>query len=835
MRYFLSFIFSLLSLLVFSNNVNYGLFMRSYPASTTLWSELEIENGEPFRLNRQFSIAFDVLVREECPFGYIFRAITDKGDHIDLFLSVGDNDERFPSLRVQDSVYTLSEEFERNKWLSSKIEINTSEQSISFSFGNQRMNVPYKNRRAKSIRFVFGKSNVTGLETKDIASVNIRDIKVENNGSLIRHWSLKKHHNNVSYDEINNVAAITKNAEWLIDNHVILKPVFTKDFQLAPSVGFNSKTGVFYLTIDSERTVVLDAKELSTDTLVPKGGNLVTQSPNQLMFIDEKNDLISYRINQQVYSFYDFETNTWSNNDTEFEYSYEHDYWNNSANFHQQDSTILSFGGYGYYRFNNNLVTIHPYETDIENTYTALNTISPRCTSATVIVEDTLYIFGGHGSTSGHQELGPENYYDFYAVDLQTLQAKKLWNMNTLGGSNFLPSENMIYDNEQHCFYAFITQNGGKIIKLLPYQNVKEDLSFPLDINFASQYQYTNFYYSASLSKYYVYINQINVDNTAKVSIYSIDAPLIPVSSILIYPPAVKKPVFVYLSIAFLLTVILALFIYFLRRKKSLRLTVEETGKIIDEIENKNTIPSKSYSKNIYFFGLFQVFDKNGNDISVDFSPTLRSLLILLITSTENDKGISGKDMMRILWPDKDDNLAKNSRNVYISKLRTLLEKIGDIVILNNNKIWSIKIGGDTSCDYLDILHFNAYVDYNQFSDEQINEIIYLLSRGALLPDAEHEWLDKYKNDFSNRTIDMLYHLLEDKALQDSTKLKICDILFQLDYLNEQALFYKCSILNKHGKKGVAKNVYDSFSAEYHNSLGISYAKSFVDVLRMNQ
>lgn len=832
MRYVLFLIFSLLSLFAFSDNASYGLFLRSYPANTTLWSELEIENGEPFRLHKQFSIAFDVLIREECPFGYIFRAITDKNEHIDLFLSVGDNNERFPSLSVQDFVYTLSEEFERNKWLSAKIEINTSKQRISFLFGNQRMEIPYKDQGAKSIRFVFGKSNVTGLETKDIASVNLRDIKIERNRSLIRHWPLKKHHKNISYDEIENVPAITKNAEWLIDNHVILKPIFKKKFQLAPSVGFNSKTGVFYLTTNSEEIVVFYAKDMSMDTLLVKGGNLVTQSPNQLMFIDKTNDLISYRINRQVYSFYDFETNRWSNEDIEFRYSYEHDYWNNSANFYQKDSTILSFGGYGYYRFNNNLVTTHPYETDIENTYTDLKNITPRCASATVIVGDTLYIFGGHGSTSGHQELGPENYYDFYAVDLRTLRIQKLWNMSTVE-SSFLPSENMIYDRDQHCFYTFITQNGGKVIKLYPHQNFKEDLSFPLDIDFSTQYQYTNFYYSAALKKYYVYINQINVDNTAEVRIYSIDSPLIPLNKALIHPPEIRKPLLNYLATVFFLTAALTLFIYFLRRKKNLKLTVDDTGKIIEEIDNKDIESHKNYPKNIYFFGLFQVFDKHGNDISDDFSPTLRSLLILLITYTQNEKGISGKEMMRILWPDKDDKLAKNSRNVYISKLRTLLEKIEDIVIVNKNKVWSIEIGGNTSCDYLDILKLSAYADYKQLSNGQINEIIYLLSRGALLTDFEYEWLDKYKSDFSNRTIDMLYHLLEDKTLQDNIKLKICDILFQLDFLNERALFYKCKILNNHGKKGIAKNVYDSFCVEYQNSLGISYAKSFVDVLRL--
>lgn len=812
--------------------MNYGLYMRSYPESSTLWSELEIENGKPFNLNNQFSIAFDLLVREECPFGYVFRAVTDKNEHIDLFLSVGSNDKRLPSLRVLDSIYTFSGEIERNIWISSKIEINKSKQLIIFSFGDHNMHIPFKSMTSNNIRFTFGKSSIKGLETKDIASINIRDIKINRNDVLIRHWPLKKHYNNLSYDEINNVPAISNNAEWIIDNHLNLKPIFKRDFNLAPSVGFNSKSGVFYLISDSESIIIFDAKNISTNKLEVEDGHFVANSPNQLVFIDDKDDLISYRFNPQIYSFYDSEKNSWSNKDAKFIYSYEHDYWNNSANYNSKNSSILSFGGYGYYRFNNNLVEIYPYDSDLKNKNVKLHDISPRSASSTVIYNDTLYIFGGHGTTSGHQELGTENYYDLYAVDLKTLQVKKLIKIDIFEGADFLPSENMIYDKEQKCFYLFVTQNGGKIIKLDPSQNTKEDLSYPLDINFASQYLYTNFYYSESLSKYYVFINQINVDNTSEVSIYSIDAPLIPVNSVVVEAAHMNNLLFIYLIIVLILAVICILMIYSLKRKKGSKLLIDDADKIIEENDNKNILIYEDYHKNIYFFGLFQVFDKEDDDISNEFSPTLRNLLILLIVYTLYNKGISGKEMMRILWPDKDEDLAKNSRNVHISKLRTILDKIGEIKIINKNKMWSLEMDELVKCDYIDIMNFIP-LGRKQLTDGQLNEIIHILSRGTLLTDFESDWLDKFKNDFSNQIIDILYYILEDGNYSDSIKLKICDILFQLDYLNERALVYKCNLLNKYGKKGIAMNVFDSFCVEYQKSLGIPYPNSLINILNL--
>lgn len=336
-----------------------------------------------------------------------------------------------------------------------------------------------------------------------------------------------------------------------------------------------------------------------------------------------------------------------------------------------------------------------------------------------------------------------------------------------------------------------------------------------------------------TLKKYYVYINKINIDNTADVFIYSIDAPLIPLQSIVAQPPTKKKFGYLFLiGILFLIGAILY-YLYQRRKKVIVDLKIDDSGNIIEEVFDEETIPYLSIPKNIYLFGLFKIVDKEGEDISAEFSPTLRSLLILLITYSYNDKGISGKEMMRLLWPDKDDNLAKNSRNVYISKLRTLLKKIGDIEIINKNSMWSIEISDEVKCDYIEAINFIKLSENTHLTYESINEILDILSRGVLLPDFEIDWLDNYKNVFSNEIIDMLYRLLKIETLSKTMHYKICDILFQFDYLNEPALFYKCRILYNDGKKGIAKNIYDSFCIEYQNSLGVPYAISFINVCKM--
>ena len=106
-----------------------------------------------------------------------------------------------------------------------------------------------------------------------------------------------------------------------------------------------------------------------------------------------------------------------------------------------------------------------------------------------------------------------------------------------------------------------------------------------------------------------------------------------------------------------------------------------------------------------------------------------------------------------------------------------------------------------------------------------------LLLRGVMLPNVEEDWVDSFKNDFSNRTIDFLTGLLRNSDLSDTFLLRIADTLFQHDFINEDALRVKCSILYKQGKKGLAKTVYDAFCKDYQSSLGTSFPTSMLDLI----
>ncbi len=226
--------------------------------------------------------------------------------------------------------------------------------------------------------------------------------------------------------------------------------------------------------------------------------------------------------------------------------------------------------------------------------------------------------------------------------------------------------------------------------------------------------------------------------------------------------------------------------------------------------------------------------DKDGQNITGQFTPMLKYLLVLLILSTEKDaKGIFGKKLIQLLWYDKNEESAKNNRNVYLSKLRSVLEHVGNAEIVNKNSFWTINLN-DIACDYTEAMRLFSVINNNdELEQEVIDHLVELLLRGVLLPNIETDWVDNFKSDFSNLTIDILTELSQGNyhKLTDELKLKIADTLFLHDFINEEALYLKCSIFFNSGKKGIAKTTYDNFSKEYLNLLGSKYKYSLTDVI----
>lgn len=838
----------------------YGLHIQSYPLQNSEFTSMVLEDGKPIETKGdKITLSFNLWVRPDNVFGTVFRIITENNKNVDLMYSVSENDRRFPILVTGDAVHPIQKEVRRETWTSASLTLDVKEGNITVLYDSTEINVNYPDLKGtQKLRFAFGYCPYEGFSLADVASVNLRDISIKRGLQEIRLWKMARHNKEVCYDEISHSPASGKNTRWIIDQYITWKKIHSQQFKSSPSVAFDPTVGTFYIANNKQKLYVFHTDERITDTIQVKGGEFVANYPNQLIYLPEQHQLLSYNLNENLYSFFDPASQSWKGTQAAVQ---EHDYWNNTLVYNPANSSLISFGGYGHYHYNNKLLICYPYE-DTPQRHLNLTNIHPRYSSSSVIVDSTLYIFGGRGCPSGRQELSPRNYYDLYAVNLLTQQANKLWEFTQIpDGGDFQPSENMVYDTEKKCFYFFSTQQGGTLMKIDTQTPHFELMSLPIGLKLEAQYMYTNIYYSPKQKKLYTVIHQAEVSGKADIGIYELNFPPIPISSFK-QPDVVadntsqndQPSIWLYIIVGIL--VIAGMGVFYYRKKKAeinrVKTAAENNkkaetnslqsetadGSLINDISEikiempihteTTTFHNYDFSKGcVCFFGGFHVVDKEGNDITALFTPTLKALLILLILYTGRDsKGIIGHKLIQLLWYDKTDESAKNNRNVYMSKLRGLLEKVGDIKILNQNGFWNIQFEEGTICDYLEALHL-----YKENNSQNLEKLLELLLRGMMLPNMETDWIDTFKNDFSNSTIDLLCRLLKREDLSETLKLKIADTLFQHDYINEEALCVKCRILCQQGKKGLAKTVYDAFCKEYAASLGTEYKFSLMEII----
>ena len=91
--------------------------------------------------------------------------------------------------------------------------------------------------------------------------------------------------------------------------------------------------------------------------------------------------------------------------------------------------------------------------------------------------------------------------------------------------------------------------------------------------------------------------------------------------------------------------------------------------------------------------GGFQIYNGKGRDVTAAFSPTMKQLFLFIFLHTlKNEKGISSSKLDEALWYDKMGESARNNRNVNISKLRSALEEVHGLEVINENSYWKVKI-----------------------------------------------------------------------------------------------------------------------------------------------
>jgi len=841
-----------------SSLYDYGLYLKSHAVSGVERTTLYLDDNRPFPIKNDFTISFQIYVRANEPdFGSILHLHTNTNQYI-RFSFVAGEERHFPALVLNEGIITIDTPIEREKWLDVSMHLRLKENVIEVDYDNKKISAMVPLQGAESISAQFGQME---NYLADVAPVNIRNVLVTQDGKQTREWKLWKHNDDICYDMKERAIARAVHPFWLIDNHIEWKLIQQTHIPGKLDVAFNAREALFYL-VKPQTIEVLDEKGTLQKEITIRGGYPAVEYPNHLMYDTLTNKLVSYYLKERTSSSFSFDTEQWSNEERNLQ---EASNYNHARTFNPADSSFYFFGGYGFYQYRNDLFRMKSGSYKLEQV-TYERPLYPRYSAAMTIVGDELYIFGGRGNKYGKQELSTHFYFGLCAINLKDNQSRIVWQRNASQSDGTLMASTMYFEPSDSSFYAVSMNKGGVLWKISMKDSVYTEVSKPIynELN----YQDCDFslYASPSHGKLFLVLDKILNDHSHNVAIYSINLPLVNQEDIRQPEESTLLPTgrsYLYVVVILLMLLIGGLIFYRVRytRKKNgtlpaekpadetksrIERNIQETPETPDfriaqeqeTTQEAEPAPVKHINyddrsrASISLFGCFNVRDKEGNDITSNFTPRLKHLLILLILYTEkNPQGILANKATEILWPDKEETAARNNRNVNLRKLRVLLESIGDMEVVTENNFLRIKWGTNVFCDYHTLLTCTRQYEQEK-SEELFNRILELLLYGPLLPNTIFDWLDDFKDAYSSHSIDLLKNLLDVEIQRNHQEMiiRLADIMFLHDPLNEEALAAKCAVLSAQGKKGIARNLYDRFCKEYRDSMGENYKVPFAEL-----
>ncbi|MDP4238435.1 MAG: kelch repeat-containing protein [Bacteroidota bacterium] len=820
------------------NKIDYGLKFKSYKFLSKDRTGLSLENDEFVKLGSNLGVGFDMLIRKETLFGSIIRIVSDKGNSI--ILSIATNELGKPTfiLLINNQLIPIKKSVDFNSWFNLNIILSNSDRKITLRCDDYIFTHSFPNsvQNFGDVKICFGVSSIPNFITEEVPPMNLRNIELKHNNNLFRSWKLCKHKDIICYDEKKQAVAKVHNPEWLIDYYTKWTKLLSLDLKNSnyPQYTFDPKNNLIYIVPDNNSIIVYNPETKDKRAIPVRGGFPASRSTNQLVFDSENQRLISYSLDEQSISVFSFETSTWSRK--QFGTQETH-FWHHTAAYWQNRASIVAFGGYGIYRYTNDFFLFSLQDNSWKNK--KIEAITKRYSAASTILNDTLFIFSGEGNESGKQEEPSTIFNDLYAIDLKTSSVKQIWksSLNTYG----LPCGNMVYSPKENSFYVMTNKDGGSLIKISKSNPKIRYIISNINQQLEADFNLFTLMKPQKLNKLYVLFCRDYKAGGGKIDLYETCYPPLSKSESIQGEPQSISPILILCAILGigLIGMVLYLIIHYKQLQESKKKKQTKNAEYSFEVRNDKTgiEPAPIFNRNIKAISLlggFNVKDKNGNDITSHFTPVLKTILLCTILSSNEDLGISTKIIDSLLWPDKDNKSTRNNRNVSINRLNNVLEEVGDVRIQNEGRFWKLVINDDCFCDYLAISRLmklpESEITNNQ---DTVAKLVELLSYGPLVPFTQAEWIDTYKAQYSNFALDMLGSLLEKESIKSNLKLKmrICEIIFLFDSINENALYIKCNALYDLGKKGLAKFSYDNFCKEYESLLGEKYKVPFTKII----
>lgn len=819
-KYFYCLLYILLSVQAASGQ-SHGLEFSSHEVVPEKRTSLDLTPVDPVCLRNVSDISFDLMLRPnlETYFGYVVRLLTSNHQNIDLVYNQRLATFNFVIGETITGSFVVDTPRIFREWHTFRFRFDEKKKEASFYYDNKLIS---RSRidlaEAPCCRIFFGTNSFEGYQTLDIPPMRVKDIRIKEDGKLKYYYPLSESKGLVATDEVARKTANVKNPVWVKPRHQHWERVVAFETKGVPSTAFDKKREILYIiTMDSLyqlslKNMILSGKPYARSReILPPG--------NQSIYDNEHDRLYNFYIDEKKVSAYDSVNRSW---DEAYTFTELTEYWQANKFLSPRDSSLYIVCGYGQLRYKNLVQRYHFPTRQWTLVPTKGDTLMPRYLAALGLNEtnDTAFIMGGYGSNTGNQAVNPKYNYELTAYSVADSAFHLRYRLPE-PARQFCFANSLVIDPASHEFYTLIYPNDQFNSSL---QLIRGSLDKPgyrligdsIPYSFYDIRSFADLFYAPISQKLIAVTLYHSKDNISSVKVYTLDFPPNPAEPAKTAAAEGRNP-WLYLLTGIGVLIILGIVLLAGRRK-----TPEQPAALLLEEEAEKRPDTSA----IYLFGQFEVFDREGHDITKQFTPLLKELfLLLLIHSMRDGKGIATEELYDILWNDKSPKDARNNFSVNIVKLKAILEKIGEFHIGRESGKWKLEATQE-----------NIYIDYEKYihllNGNSINELLHIVHRGGFLRTTHYEWLDPVKFDISVQVIDILlkYASTADPHTEAELIVKIANAIFHFDNLNEEALLHKCKSLIHLGRHSMAKETYEKFAKEYRESYGQDFGKSFIGI-----
>lgn len=829
---------------------SYGLAFSSHEVVQEKRTCLDLSPEDSLCFSKNFELGFDIsfIPGREIYFGYVIRIITSN-QNIDLIynqqsgafkLIIGEN---FSGISfTPDSLRLLKE------WQRFTIKCDLVSHTLRFGVNGKTIGASPIPSLGNCFRFLWGANDFPKYKTRDIPPMKIKDIKLTENDVLKYSWPLDEIADDNGYDKVNKRVAKVKNPVWLKPKYQKWDLVSSFTINDYAAVAYDAKHDRLFVTGSDSLAVCSFRNEQHPVAWIPSRHQELLLG-HQAIYDTINDKLYDFFVDRRIITAFDFGRRQW---DLVLSYAPITEYWHANKFISATDTSLYVIGGYGQLKYKNQVQRYRFSTRRWDSLRAGGDYFTPRYLAAlgTDPQNKFAYIIGGYGSQTGDQMLDPRNYYDLFRYDIKQNEFKKIYSLKTLN-TPFTFANSLVIGPKPGAWYGMIFANDSYNSNLQLVEGSLTDSSYQLAGNnipysFHDVQSFADLYYSplsnTLIAVTLLYSKPGDPVKDTKVKIYSLNFP--PEAAGIDTITRDATPPGSYFYIIGLSGLIAAAGIFFVLRKKprrALQKTVTDVPLPIpvpDESDLDSYISpvnhaEKDHRSAVYLFGPFQVFDKEGHDITRLFTPLLKELfLIIVIYTIRNGRGISSEGLNEILWHDKPEKDAKNNRSVNLAKLKVILEKIGNGVINKESGYWQFAVPDD-----------DIYVDYKKYvsllqeaSDAgkgYIHPLVDIIKRGAFLSQTEYNWLDDIKSEISNSVLDCCLGYIKNKDISKDPEfiIEISNCIFYFDQVNEDALTYKCKSLILLKRHTLANNTYLKFLKEYKDIYGTDLGKSFQEII----